>query len=291
MIQKFTKILLSSASLFLFLTLSAQSQTPKLQKMVQEAITGFNGEVGVYVEHLTTGEKVMINADTIFPTASIVKVPIMVGIYGKIQEEELYPEMPLLYRDSISYGGSGLMQFFKDSTMTDLQTLLSLMIGYSDNTTSLWCQDLAGTGTRINELMETFDLKHTRVNSRTPGRTKDWEKYGWGQTTPREMSNLMVKIRRGEIFSPELSEEMYRLMTNVVYDDYALSAIPANVQAASKQGMVNASRSELVLVNAPGGDYVFYIGTKNNTDESWSIDNEANQLIIKISKIIWEYFE
>jgi beta-lactamase class A len=252
--NKLTKILPGSVSLILFLVFSAQSQTPELQKMIQKAITGFNGKVGVYVEHLNTGEKVSINADSIFPTASIVKVPIMVGIYSKINEEKLYPEMPLLYRDSISYGGSGLMQFFKDSTLTDLQTLLSLMIGYSDNTTSLWCQNLAGTGTRINEIMETLDLRHTRVNSRTPGRKDYWKKYGWGQTTPREMSNLMVKIRRGEIFNMELSEEMYRLMTNVVYDDYALSALPANVQAASKQGMVNASRSELVLVNAPGGD-------------------------------------
>jgi beta-lactamase class A len=48
-----------------------------------------------------------------------------------------------------------------------------------------------------------------------------------------------------------------------------LSQIPPTVQVASKQGAVNQSRSEVVLVNAPSGDYVFCVITKNQQDESW----------------------
>lgn len=53
------------------------------------------------------------------------------------------------------------------------------------------------------------------------------------------------------------SDEMYRMMTNSFYTNYALSQIPPYVQTAAKQGMVDKSRSELVMVNAPHGDYVF----------------------------------
>ena len=45
------------------------------------------------------------------------------------------------------------------------------------------------------------------------------------------------------------------------------------------------------MVNAPSGDYVFYIATKNNTDESWSFDNKAWQLQRAISAYLWRYFE
>lgn len=93
------------------------------------------------------------------------------------------------------------------------------------------------------------------------------------------------------MISQAASEEMYRLMTNVYYDDYALSQIPPYVQTASKQGMVNASRSELVLVNAPNGDYVFYIATKDNADERWEYDNESWELLREISSFLWHYFE
>lgn len=268
---------------------SGQSQ--KLQSILESTLEGFKGDAGVYAYNLSTGEEAGINADTIFPTASIIKVPIMVGVFDKIDKGELTYRQQLVYRDSIKYGGSGLMQFYKDSVETDLSTLVSLMITYSDNTTSLWCQALAGGGATINLIMEKLGFEHTRVNSRTEGRESLREKYGWGQTTPREMATLLVKIRRGEVVNPAASEKMYRLMTNIYYDDYALSAIPPHIQTASKQGMVNASRSELVMVNAPKGDYVFYIATKNNEDQRWEDDNEASELQRKVSRVLWDYWK
>jgi beta-lactamase class A len=263
----------------------------QLQRTLEEMLVDFNGTVGVYVYHMKSGEEAAVNADTIFPTASIVKVPILVGLFDKIEQGELSYREPLMYRDSLKYGGSGLMQFFTDSTQIELNLLAALMITYSDNTTSLWSQALAGGGARINELMELYGFAHTRVNSRTSGREPHWKVYGWGQTTPREMAMLLVRIRRGEIVSAAASDEMYRLMTNIHYDDYALSAIPPYVQTASKQGMVNASRSELVMVNAPGGDYVFYLATKNNEDQRWEYDNESWSLARKVSSFLWRYFE
>lgn len=263
----------------------------KLEKALAEITEDFNGTAGVYVYNLKTGKEAGINADTIFPTASIVKVPILAGIFNKIDDGKYQLNQPLIYEAERAYGGSGLMQFFKDSTKTDLRTAIALMITFSDNTSSLWLQELAGGGEEINQLMDSLELEHTRVNSRTEGRQEDWEKYGWGQTTPREMASILVKIRNGELVSPAASSEMYRMLTNSFYTDYSLSQIPPYVQTAAKQGMVNNSRSELVMVNAPHGDYVFYIATKNNEDESWEYDNEAWQLSREISAYLWNYFE
>jgi beta-lactamase class A len=277
--------------IILFWGFSGYGQKQSLQDILENEVMDFKGDVGIYVYNLKTHEEVAINADTIFPTASIVKVPILVGVMDKIEKGELEYHQKMVYRDSIKYGGSGLMQFFQDSVETELSVLMSLMITYSDNTTSLWCQALAGGGERINEIMEGLGLEHTRINSRTPGREEIWKVYGWGQTTPREMAQLLVKIRKGEVISPNASERMYRLMSNVFIDEYSLSAIPPHIQTASKQGMVNASRSELVMVNAPKGDYVFYIATKNNEDQRWEEDNAAYELQRKVSRILWEWFE
>lgn len=263
----------------------------ELQQKLEALIDDFKGEVGMYAKNLESSKEIAINADTIFPTASIVKVPILVKVFDKIEKGDLNYNETLVYSTDRIYGGSGLMQFYKDSTKTDLRTLVALMISYSDNVTSLWNQELAGGGEAINELMAELGLEHTRVNSRTDGREKDWEKYGWGQTTPREMASILVKILNRELISPAASDEMYRLLGNSFYQDYALSQIPPYVQAAAKQGMVNKSRSELFMVNAPSGDYVCYIATKNNEDESWEDGNEAWELQRKISALLWNYFE
>jgi beta-lactamase class A len=262
-----------------------------LKKGLEEITRDFKGIAGVYVYNLKTGKEAGVNADSIFPTASIVKVPIILGLFDKIQKGELTLNDTLLYRENRVYGGSGLMQFYKDSTKTDLRTMAALMITYSDNVTSIWSQELAGGGEEINKLMEKIGLENTRVNSRTKGREDLWKKYGWGQTTPREMATLLIKIRNREVLSEAASDEIYRMMTNSFYTDYALSQIPPYIQTAAKQGMVNQSRSELVMVNAPGGDYVFYIATKNNKDTSWEYNNEAWELQRKISGYLWNHFE
>jgi len=276
-------------------TLSAFSQNVTsdrtLQKGLENITQNFKGIAGVYVYNLKTGKEAGVNADSIFPTASIVKVPIIVGLFEKINKGKLSLKDTLLYRKDRVYGGSGVMQFYKDSTQTDLRTLAALMITYSDNVTSIWSQELAGGGEDINKLMEKMGLENTRINSRTPGREDLWKKYGWGQTTPREMASLMVKIRNREILTDAACDEIYRMMTNSFYTDYALSQIPPYIQTAAKQGMVNQSRSELVMANAPGGDYVFYIATKNNEDTSWDPENEAWELQRKISAYLWNYFE
>lgn len=277
----------------LFITAKAQKAKVdrKLESALQEIVKDFHGTIGVYVYNLKTNREVAINADTIFPTASVVKVPILVGLFDKIEEGELKYNQPLVYTRELDYGGSGLMTNYRDSAKTDLSIAAALMISYSDNATSLWNQKMAGGGEAINRLMGDYGLVHTRVNSRTLGREKDWQLYGWGQTTPREMASLLVKIRNGEVVSKEASDRMYSMMTNQFYDDNALSQIPPYVQTASKTGAVDQSRSELVMVNAPHGDYVFYIATKDNADSSWKSTNEAWELTRRVSSFLWNYFE
>jgi beta-lactamase class A len=154
----------------------------------------------------------------------------------------------------------------------------------------LWLQKLVG-GTHINQWLSDNGFEKIRINSRTPGREAYQKQYGWGQTTPKEMALLIKKIRNGQVVSPEASERMYRNMIRIYWDAEALSQIPPFVQVASKQGAVNQSRSEVVLVNAPHGDYVFCIATKNQKDESWTADNEGYQLIRELSKLLWKHYE
>lgn len=47
----------------------------------------------------------------------------------------------------------------------------------------------------------------------------------------------------------------------------------------------------LLLVNAPGGDYVFCVITKNQEDQSWGADNEGFVLLREVSRLLWHHFE
>ena len=97
-------------------------------------------------------------------------------------------------------------------------------------------------------------------------------------------------IREGRAVSPRASERMYRTLTSSSWQEVALAGIPATVQVASKYGAVDRSRSEVLLVNSPGGDYVLAVITKNQQDESYDNANEGFRLIRTVSRAVYEHF-
>ena len=105
------------------------------------------------------------------------------------------------------------------------------------------------------------------------------------------MGTIFEKIYRNEIFSATACERMMRCLGRNYWDeDEAISQIPPTIEVFSKNGCVNASRSEVLLVNAPHNPYIFCIFTKNNKDISWKHENEAWAMARKVSKMLWEYY-
>lgn len=285
-------------SVFLCLLLSinilivgAQKKLNKpLQRQLESLIKGFNGEIGIYVKNLRTDKIASLNADTLFPTASMVKIPILVGVMDKLNKGELKYHQELIYKDSLLYAGVDILGSFKHNEKIELSKIIMLMLTMSDNTASLWLQSLAGGGIRINQILDSLGFRSTRVNSRTAGREPNRSLYGWGQTTPYEMASLFEKIYKKEIISDSISQTMLRLMGRNYWDENAISQIPPYIFVAAKNGAVDGSRSETLLVMAPKNPYVFSICTKNNKDKSWAANNEAWVLTGKLSKLLWDYF-
>lgn len=284
------KKLLPFIFLFSSITTVAQKTDTRLQNEITNLVKGFHGGVGVYVYDLSKNKIAAVNADTIFPTASMVKVPILVGLMHKISNGELTWHQDMLFTDSVRYSeGQEILASFKDSSKIALNVLVMLMMSMSDNGASLWLQGLSGGGEQINKYLDSLGMKDTRVNSRTPGRKENWNQYGWGQTTPREMATLVKMIAENKIIDKQISERMLRMMSRQFWDEDAISQIPPNIFIADKSGAVDATRDEVLYVNGKN-PYIFCICTKNNKDTSWEHDNEAWVLTRKLSSLLWNYF-
>jgi beta-lactamase class A len=246
----------------------------------------------VFLRHLETGATVEIMADSVFPTASMIKLPLLISLHEHEARGLLDLDDRVTYHDSLFYGEPGdddILNKLRPGETVSLSKLAFFMASISDNTASLWVQGLV-TGTEVNRWLEEHGFDHTRVNSRVEGRHDDWERFGWGQTTPREMAELLVMVREGKAVSPEASERMYRTLSKSYWDGEALSVLPPTVAVASKQGAVSSSRSEVLLVNAPTGDYVLCVITKGQEDRSWGADNEGFVLLRDLSAIVYEHF-
>ena len=258
----------------------ATCQIDVLRQNLEGKIRNFNGDVGFYFKNLKTGETITISAQDTFPTASLIKVPIAIHTFDQIEKGKLGYRDKWVYRDTMAYGGSGYLQFFKDSTTITVKDLVHLMLSVSDNVAAIWLTKNLGGGDAVNTLMDSLGFPVTRMNSYSTGRDALWERYGWGMTTPEEMGTLMEKLFLKEILTPEACDEIYRILTHSFWDGYAPSQVPSNMSVASKTGALDDYRAEVACINTPKFDYIICVITNNNEDQRWIKTNEADQLII-----------
>jgi beta-lactamase class A len=79
---------------------------PDLQRQLEALAGEVRGVVGIYVRNLRTGRTAAIRADEAFPTASMVKVPILIGTFDAVEKGRLGFAQPLIYTDSLLYEGT-----------------------------------------------------------------------------------------------------------------------------------------------------------------------------------------
>lgn len=274
-------------------TAPAEHRDAVLARQLAALAKGFHGAVGIYARKLGTGATVAIDADSVFPTASMIKVPLLLTLYDQAQQGKLDLASMQKRPASLEYKyvePTDVAGYMATGDSLPLSELAFLMLTVSDNVASLWIQALVGGGTVVNDWLAAHGFAQTRVNSRTPGREAARTMYGWGQGTPREMAGALVMIREGRAVSPRASEAMYRSLTKSYWGENALSQIPPTVTVASKQGFVDRSRSEVLLVNAPTGDYVLAVMTKNMADTTYAAGNEGHRLIRAVSRAVYEHW-
>src|SRR5271170_6177356 len=144
---------------FLPAMLLSQKNDKKLESRIREIFKGFHGEAGIYVKNLRTSKIAVWHADTLFPTASMIKVSLLTGIMDKIEKGELDYHGIMIYKDSLLYEGVDILGSFKNGEKIELSKLMMLMMSMSDNTASLWLQSLAGGGQRINEILDSLGFR------------------------------------------------------------------------------------------------------------------------------------
>ena len=143
-------------------------------------------------------------------------------------------------------------------------------------------------------LLEAHEFKNTRLLN---GKKCDelglrplQQKWGLGMTTPNDMVRLFELIVDGKAGSPASCDRMLRILTHQYWDDFILSQVPPTVHAAAKSGALDHCRSDVAVVDSPGGQYILAIFTKEQKDTSWAHTNEGDIAIRTLARMVWEHY-
>ncbi|MCX5796746.1 MAG: class A beta-lactamase-related serine hydrolase, partial [Elusimicrobia bacterium] len=92
------------------------------------------GRVSIVLQDLRTRRVWSYHPDDLFPSASLIKVPVMISVFYKISAGELSLKERLMLRRPTRVGGSGSLKWRPDGTRLTVEELLIHMINESDNT-------------------------------------------------------------------------------------------------------------------------------------------------------------
>ena len=271
------------------------SSADELAERLQPLIDEFSGEASVMVKNLETGATFAYHADVPFPTASLIKFPIMIAAYDAAEKKQISLDDKVTLHNEDKVPGSGILtSHFSDGATMPLRDAIQLMIAYSDNTATNLVIDAIGIET-TNSLMKSLACDNTLLNSKVfrrdtsiaPERSN---KYGLGSTTAAEMVKLLGLLQSNQLVSESASKHMLAHM--IACDDRLKTPrlLPPGTVVAHKTGSVSASRCDAAIITGPAGPFAVCVMTDKIKDHRWSDDNAADLLCSKIAKEAYDYF-
>jgi beta-lactamase class A len=269
-----------------------RADTAALRRTLDSIADAHHGVVGYSVIDLETGARINRRGDETFPTASLIKVPILVTVYDLVAKGQLSLDDPLTVLKIDQVPGSGVIQFLHNGTVLTVQDAAWLMSTISDNTATNLLLDRIIIR-RVWAKMDSLGLKHTRVHSKSFLRSSSVAmdssvKYGLGVTTPNEMARLFELLALGKAVNPAADSAMLNILEHNT-TDFMLQRYAGGVRAAHKDGETDAVRTECTLWYLRNR-VVACVMSKENKDQRWILDNEPQLTLANMGLAIINAF-
>lgn len=226
-----------------------------------------SGVYGVYVLHLDGSGSYGIYEEEIFTAASLIKLPVLVSLYKEAEEGRISLDKKYALKDSDKIVGAGSLYSKPVGTILTFRELAKLMGKESDNTAFGIVRTILGDE-KINQVISKFGLTRTSLEENT--------------TSPKDMGAIFYELYKSKYLTKDHSEVILNYLTDTVYESWLPAGISDDVRVAHKFGR------EVHVVNDAGiifakKPFILVIMSKG------VVEKEADEVIPKLSKIIYEY--
>ena len=269
-----------------------RADTVALRRSLDSIADLHHGVVGYAVIDVDGGDRISRRGDEKFPTASLIKVGVLVTLFDLVEKGQMSLSDPLTVLSIDQTGGSGVLQYFHNGATITVGDAAWLVSTISDNTATNLLLDKINIR-RMWARMDSLGLPNTRIHSKVNLRNTSVAmdssvKYGLGVTTPNEMAHLFELLANGRAVSRAAdSTLLYMLEHNTT--NFMLQRYAGGVRAALKDGETNQVRTECTLWYLKRR-VVACVMTRENKDESWVIDNEAQVTMANMGAAIIKAF-
>jgi beta-lactamase class A len=239
-----------------------------------------NLTAGVIIVDLDTGAYVDVNSAASFPSASTIKIPILVAFFQDVDAGKIRLDEMLTMQQEMIAGGSGNMQLKPAGTQYTALDVATKMITISDNTaTNMLIAKLGGIDA-LNQRFRSWGLTTTALRNQLP------DLQGTNTTSPRELGTLMAMVHQGNLVNMRSRDLILNIMRQTERNNLLPSGLGAGASIAHKTGDIGTMLGDAGLVDIPTGKrYIAAVMVQRPNN-----DPRAEKLISSISRAAYQQF-
>ena len=211
------------------------------------ALSSAKCRAGVLVR-ATDGETFLErDADVAFPSASVIKVPLLMTLYADAAEGRIDLERQVAVGERVD--GSGVLRDLRDVTTLSLRDLAALTIGLSDNTATNRLIEVVGTERVATRLTE-WGSQGTALRRRM----YDFEAAKRGLenvATARDLVVLLERLVAGTCVDRATSDACLAVMERCQDDTKLRRFLAPDAKVPSKSGTLDHSRNDVAVFRGP----------------------------------------
>lgn len=231
---------------------------------------------GVFVFVPDSGSYVNVDARKSFPAASMIKVPVLVKLLIAMDRGDVLPDEIFELRKDLIGGGSGYLQWRPVGSKISLKEAMESMIIVSDNTATNLIIDRLGGMDACNLDFADWGLSQTYLNSWLP------DLSGTNKTSPYDLSQLLARVDKGELLSPESRLLMLSIMERTKTRTLLPMGLAPGSKISHKTGDIGSLVGDTGIVTTPEGRrYIVTVQVERPFN-----DRRANELIRNLAQLI-----
>jgi len=253
----------------------------KLQARLEALVQDYEGVAGVHALDLTDGRRFAVNDDLIFPQASAIKIPILLELFRRAEEEPGVLRRRVAMTDEVRTGGSGVLQVLTDGgSALSLEDYAIYMILHSDNTATNVLIDELGMEA-INALSASLGATSTLLQ-RKMIRPEQSARGNENLSTPRDAALIMEKIADCDLPMSDASCQRVREILELYKGGPIREPIPRSVPVAFKPGGITGVSTVWGLVDVPDRPYVVTVMS--------NYGGNGGAVVEAVSQVTFDYF-
>jgi len=256
----------------------------KLESKITERLSRVDGVVGLWIKDLTSGEEMALDAGRLFPTASSIKIAVLLELYRQAGEGRFRITDRHRITAAERTPGSGVLLELGDGTVEmSIKDLAILMITVSDNTATNILIDQVGMDS-VNATLDRLGLGRTRLLRKMMA-LKEQARGNENVSTPQELGRLVEKIYRAEVLGADACREILDILSRPKPGPIR-ALLPPEVKVAHKTGGISGVRNDVGVVLLEGRPFIVSAMSNLLAEE-----DEAQKAISEVARMAFDYFQ